>query len=181
MLLLIAAAAVLGAAARLPGVLAGFAAHLGLGLRPGQRGKALRNARGLDKVVGHVDEELEGQAEAVLDQPRGEKDRLGRAEDGVAMADGAVAQIDGVAGRDHDLAGVGDGQRNKVIGAVVERGRERGRHGAHQPLQVRIGDARLAPDGVVDSVGSLGHGHLRGHLLRVPKLDLCAARHETVF
>ena len=112
-------AAVLGAAAGLPGVLAGFAADLGLGLRPGERGKALRNAGGLDKVVGHVDEELEGQAEAVLDQARGEKDRLGGAEDGVAMADGAVAQIDGVAGSDHGVVGVGDGQRNKVIGAVL--------------------------------------------------------------
>jgi large subunit ribosomal protein L17 len=75
---LLAGEDVLGAAAGLPGVLAGFAAHLRLGLRPGQRGKALRNACGLDKVVGHVDEELKGQAEAVLDQPRGEKDRLGR-------------------------------------------------------------------------------------------------------
>jgi hypothetical protein len=33
----------------------------------------------------------------------------------------------------------------------------------------------------VNSVGGQGHSHLRGHLLRLPKLDLCAARHETVF
>ena len=172
---------VLGAAAGLPGVLAGFTADLGLGLLPGERGKALRDAGGIDKVVGHVDEELEGQAEAVLDQARGEKDGLGGAEDGVAMADGAVAQIDGVAGRDHGVVGVGDGQGDKVIGAVVERGRERGRHGADQPLEVGIRDARLAPHGVVNSVGSLGDGHLRGDLLRLPKIDLCAARHELVF
>ena len=172
---------VLGAAAGLPGVLTGFAAHLGLGLLPGQGGKALGDAGGLDKVVGHVDEELEGQAEAVLDQAGGEKDGLGGAEDGVAMADGAVAQIDGVAGRDHGVVGVGDGQRNKVIGAMLERGRERGRDGADQALQVGVGDARLAPHGVVNSVGSLGDGHLRGDLFRRPKLDLCAARHELVF
>ncbi len=139
------AAAVLRAAAGLPGVLAGFAAHLGLGLRPGQRGKALRHSRGLHKVVGHVDEELEGQAKAVLDQAGGKKNGLGRAEGRVAVADGAVAQIDRVGRGDHGFAGVGNGQRNKVIGAVGQRGGERGGHGAHQPLQIRLGDAGLAP------------------------------------
>ena len=78
---------VLRAAARLPGILAGFSADLGLGLRPGQRRKALRHARGLNKVVGHVDEELEGQAEAVFDEPRRKEHRLGRAERRVAVAD----------------------------------------------------------------------------------------------
>src|ERR1035437_4930641 len=62
---------VLSSAAGLPGVLTGFTADLGLGLLPGEGGKAFRNAGGLDKVVGHVDEELEGQAEAVLDQASG--------------------------------------------------------------------------------------------------------------
>ena len=131
--------------------------------------------------MGHVDEKLEGQAEAVLDQAGGEKDGLGGAEVGVAMADGAVAQIDGVAGSDHGVVGVGDGQGDEVVGAMLERGGERGGDGAHQALEVGVGYARLAPHGVVDSVGRLGHGHLRGHLHRWPKLDLCAARHELVF
>ena len=125
-MLLAPGAAVLGAAAGLPGVLAGFAAHLRLGLRPGQRGEALGNAGGFDKVVRHVDEELEGQAEAVFDQARGDEDGLGGAEGGVAMADGAVAELDGVDGGDHGFAGVGNGQRNKVVGAAGEA-RERAR------------------------------------------------------
>jgi hypothetical protein len=33
----------------------------------------------------------------------------------------------------------------------------------------------------MNSVGGLGHRHLRGHLLRLPKIELCAARHELVF
>jgi hypothetical protein len=33
----------------------------------------------------------------------------------------------------------------------------------------------------VNSVGGLGNSHLRGHFFRLPKLDLCAARHELVF
>ena len=131
--------------------------------------------------MGHVDEELEGQAEAVFDQARGEEDGLGGAEDGVAMADGAVAKIDAVAGSDHDFAGVGDGQRDKVVGAVVERGGERGGDGADQALEVGVGDAGFAPGGVVDAVGGLEHGGLRGDLLRRPKFDLCAAGHELVF
>jgi GAF domain-containing protein len=109
------------------------------------------------------------------------KNRLGGTEDGVAMADGAVAQIDGVAGSDHGVVGVGDGQGNEVVGAMLERGSEHGGNGADQALEIGVGDARLAPHGVVNSVWRLGHGHLRGHLLRRPKLDLCAARHELVF
>jgi hypothetical protein len=97
------------------------------------------------------------------------------------MADRAIAQIDGIAGRNHGLIGVGNGQRDKVISAVLKRGRERSRHGVHKALQVRVRDARFAPHRVVNSVGGLGHSHLRGHLFRLPKLDLCAARHETVF
>ena len=113
------AAAVLRAAARLPGVLAGFTADLGLGLRPGEGGKAFRHAGGLNKVVGHVDEELEGEAEAIFNETGGKKDGLSGTEAGVAMADGAVAQIDGVAGRDHGFAGVGDGEGNEVVGALL--------------------------------------------------------------
>jgi hypothetical protein len=58
------------AAAGFPGVLAGFAANAGLSLRPGEGGKAFRHACGVDEVVRDVDEELEGQAEAVFDETR---------------------------------------------------------------------------------------------------------------
>ena len=148
---------------------------------PGEGGKTFGDAGGINKVVSHVDEELEGQSEAILDQACGEKDGLGGAEDGVAMADGAVAEIDGVAGGDHGVVGVGDGQGDEVIGAMLESGRERGRNGADQALEIGVGDARFAPHGVVNPVGRLGDGHLRGDLFRWPKIDLCAARHELVF
>ena len=131
--------------------------------------------------MGYVDEELEGQAETVLDQAGGEEDGLSGAEDGVAMADGAVAEIDAVAGSDHDFAGVGDGQGDEVVGAVVEGGGERGRDGADEMLEIGVGDAGFAPGGVVDAVGGLGDGGLRGDLLRRPEFDLCAAGHELVF
>ncbi len=171
----------LGAAAGFPCVLAGFAAHLCLGLRPGERGEALRNAGGLDKIVRHVDEELEGQAEAVFNQARGEEDGLGGAENGVAMADGAVAELDRVGGRDKVLAGVGNGEGNKVVGALAQRGSQRGGHGADKALEVGVGDAGLAPGGVADAVGRILHRDLRGNFLGMPQLDLCAAGHEFVF
>ena len=64
---------------------------------------------------------------------------------------------------------------------MLERGREQGGHGADQALEVGVGDARLAPHGVVNAVGGFGHNHLRGHFFRRPKIDLCAACHELVF
>ena len=72
--------------------------------------------------MGHIDEELKGQAETVLDQPGGNKDGLGDAKSRVAVADGAIAQIDSIGRSNHGLAGVGNGQRDKVIGAAAERG-----------------------------------------------------------
>src|ERR1700733_977863 len=63
------AARILGPPARLPSILARFATHLSLRLRPHQRRKALRYARYAYTVMGHVNEALEGQAEAILQQP----------------------------------------------------------------------------------------------------------------
>ncbi len=144
-----------GAAAGLPGILAGFAAHLRLGLRPDRGGEAVGNAGGLDKIVRHVDEELEGEAEAVFNEARGDEDGLGRAEGGVAMADGAVAEFNGVGGRDEVFAGVGNGERNEVVGALAQRGSERGGHGADQTLEVGVGDAGFAQGGVANAVGRM--------------------------
>ena len=61
---------------------------------------------------------------------------------------------------------------------MFEGGRKRGGDGADQTLDVGVGDAGLAPGGVVDAVGGLGDGGVRGDLLRRPKLDLCAAGHR---
>ena len=177
----LAPAAVLRAAAGLPGVLAGFAAYLRLGLRPGEGGKALRHAGGFHKVVGDVDKELKSQAEAVFHQPRRKKHRFRGAERGIAMADGAIAEFDGVGGRNHGLAGIGDGQGNEVVGAMGECRRERGRHRAHQAFQVGLGDACLSPRGIMNAVGGGADLNLGGHLFGMPKFDLRAACHETVF
>ena len=72
--------------------------------------------------MGDVDEEFEGEAEAVFDEASGEKNGLSVAEGGVAMAYGAVAQLDGKGGGDQVLAGVRDGKGNEVVGALTERG-----------------------------------------------------------
>jgi hypothetical protein len=68
--------------------------------------------------VRHIDEELEGEAEAVFNEARGDEDGLRGAEGGVAMADGAVAEFNRVGGRDEVLAGIGDGERNEVVGSA---------------------------------------------------------------
>jgi hypothetical protein len=161
-----------GAAARFPGVLAGFTANAGLRLRPGEGGKAFRHAGGVDEVVRHVDEELEGQAEAVFDESRREKHSLNCAERHVAMADGAVAQIYGVAGRDDSgrFAGAfGNDQRYEKVGAFGDGRSQRARNGADQALQIGVTDAGFAPGGVVDPVGRFGDGGGCGDLVRGPR------------
>ena len=176
----------MSAAARLPCVLAGFAADLGLGLRPCERGEALGDTGGLNEVVGHVDEELEGQAEAVFDEARGEEDGLSGAEGGVAMADGAVAEFDGVGGRDEVFAGVGNGEGNEVVGALAERGRERGGDGADEALDVGFGDAGFAPGGVMDAVGGVStvtcvatFSACHSSICAVPAMDLYSRRERS--
>ena len=131
--------------------------------------------------MGDIDEEFKRQAEAIFHQPRRKEDGFRGAERGIAMADGAIAEFDAVGRGNESLAGVGDGQGNKVVGAMGERRRERGGHGAHQPLQVALGDACLAPGGVVNAVGGGTDLDLGGHLFGVPQLDLRAACHGTVF
>ncbi len=172
---------VLRAATRFPCILARLPAHLRLGLRPDQLRKALRNAGHIAKVMRHVDKELKRQSEAILDQPRRQKHRLGRAEARIAMAHRAVAEINRVRRRDQHFAGVCNRQRNKIIRAALERRRQQRRNRAHQPFQIGLAHARLAPSGKVDAVRGTRDLHLRRHLLRWPKLDLRAARHKTVF
>ena len=171
----------LGAAARFPCILAGFAAHLCLSLRPGESREAIGNARGLDKIMRHIDEELEGEAEAVFNETRGDEDGLRIAEGSVAMADGAVAQFNRVGGRDEIFAGVGNGEWNKVVSSLAQRGSQPGRYGTYQALKVRVGDASFAEGCVADAVRRILHRRLRGNFLGMPQLDLCAASHKFVF
>lgn len=90
------------------------------------------------------------------------------------MADSAVAEIDGVRGCDHDFASIGNGQRDKVICAMAERGRERSGHSPNQPLQVGVRDAGFTPCGVMNSVRRLTYVDLSGDLFRGDEFDLCA-------
>jgi len=75
--------------------------------------------------------------------------------------------------RDHRLAGVGDGQRHKVIGAVAERRRKRGRHRPHR-CSTSGSETGFRPRLRSEFVGAAARSPAR-RLLRVPKFDLCAA------
>ena len=52
--------------------------------------------------------------------------------------------------------------------------------GADQVFEIGLGDAGLAPGSVVDSVGGLEDGDVRGHLLGGPEVDLCGRGHQVV-
>ena len=73
------------------------------------------------------------------------------------MADGAIAEIDGVGGRDQGFAGVGNGERNEVVGAAAQSRREGAGHGANEAFEVGVGDACFAPCGEADAVGQHGY------------------------
>ena len=97
------------------------------------------------------------------------------------MADGAVAQLDGIGWRDQVLAGIGNGERNKVVGAMASAAESAAGTAPDEALQIGVGDPRFAPRRIADPIRSLAHGDLRGHLLRMPQLDLRTAGHEIVF
>jgi len=99
----------------------------------------------------------------------------------VSAMDGFINGSADYSGRDEVLAGIGDGERNEVVGSLAQRGSQPGRYGAHKTLKVRVGDAGFAEGGVTDAVRSILHRDLRGDFLGVPQLDLCAAGHEFVF
>ena len=71
-----AGSAVLCTAAGFPCILAGFAADLGFGLGPNERGETFGHTCRFDKVVGHIDKKLKGETKAIFHQSRGEKNRL---------------------------------------------------------------------------------------------------------
>ena len=105
-------------------------------LFPRQVGEVLRNPHALHEVVSHIDEELEGDGEAVFHQAGGDEDALRIAQRLVAMADGAVGQLHVVAVGDHGLVAHVQGERHKVVGLAIQSRRNRPRHGSHHALQI---------------------------------------------
>ena len=97
------------------------------------------------------------------------------------MANGAIAEFDIVGGRNEVFAGIGNGERYKVVRPLPESTGEGRRHCAHQPLKIGFGDAGFTPGRVMDPVWRFEHCNLRGHLLGMPKLDLRTAGHDFVF
>ena len=68
----------------------------------------------LGEGVRDIDVELEGDGEAVVHEPGGDKDTLRIAERKIAMADSAVAEQHIVAIGNQCLVAVGNGERNEV-------------------------------------------------------------------
>ena len=96
-----------GEVAGLPCVLAGFAAGVGEGLGPDELVEGLGDAGDIDEGVAYVDEELEGEGEAVAEEAGGDEDAVGGGVEGdVAVADGLVAELGGVGRGDEGGASV---------------------------------------------------------------------------
>lgn len=154
--------AVESAAAVFPGVLTGFSACVGFGLRPHEIGKAGGDADGFDKVVADVDEKFKGQRKAVLHDAGGDEDAVRAAELCVAMADGVFGEIDGVSGGDGGLVSVAESERHEVVGAAGEGvGNGRG-HGLHDALEILRSDLGVSKVREAKAVGGLADGGLLG-------------------
>ena len=111
-----------------------------------------------------IDEEFEGEGEAVLHEAGGDEDAFRGAEADVAVADGAVAEVDVVGGGDGGLIVFADGQRHEVPGAAGEGVGYGGGHGLHDALEVP-GPIRVSPKpGIEDAVGGLLDVRLLRHL-----------------
>jgi hypothetical protein len=151
-------------AARLPCVAAGFSADVGLSLGPDKLAKGSWNADGIDEVVGDVDAELEGESEAVFGESSGEKNSLDGAKRKIAMTACTLGGVVGVSGCDEDILALGENQRDEVIAAIDEGGREDARDDADEMLHLGVGDARLSPTGEAQAIGSCGDGGEGGYL-----------------
>ena len=170
-----------GAAAGFPCVLAGFSLDAGLGLGPDHVGEGGGDADGIDEVVGDVDEELKGEAEAVFDEAGGEEDAFDGAHGDVAMADGAVAELDGEGLGDFSGFAFGHDEGDEVVAALLERGSEAGRDGGDEALHFGVAEAGFAPGGVVESVGGGGHGYGGGNLFGGAERVLYRDRHDSLY
>jgi hypothetical protein len=123
----------------------------------------LRHSSRFDKVVPHIDKELEGQRKPVLHQPGGDEDAIGAVKLHIAVAHGAIAQVDGVAGRHHRLLRLTNGERHKVVRMPGKRCGDGIRHCLHDRLELLFGDVRIGKDRVAQAIFRLPHGRLLRH------------------
>src|SRR6185437_15864426 len=122
-----------------PGILAGFAAHIGQRLRPDELIELFGNPGGVDEGVAYVDEELECQGEAVAEQAGGDEDAVGAVERDVAMADGLVAEFGSIGGGDQRgfaAAALAKRERDEVVGLSAQRVGNGYRNRLHHAFEV---------------------------------------------
>ena len=93
------------------------------------------------------------------------------------MADGVIAESHVVAVCDDGVVPLADGQRDKVIGFALERGRDRHGNGGNHPLKIEGVDRDFAGAGVADAIGSLRHGSKPNNLCRAAGYRLRCLRH----
>ena len=102
-----------------------------------------------------VDEELEGDGEAVFHQPGGDEHALRIAQRLVAMADGAVGELHVVAVGDHGVVAHVQRERDEVVGLAIKRRGNGPGHGVHHALQIGDAGGDLSHHRVADAVGGL--------------------------
>ncbi len=144
----------------------GFAADPAFHLLPRQIGELLRDADTVNEVVAHIDEELEGDGEAVFHQPGGDEDALRIAQRLVAMADGAIGELHVIAVGDHRLVAQIQRERDEVVRFAIERGSDGTRHSVHHALQIGNASRHLAHNRVADAVAGLGNRRHPHHFRR---------------
>lgn len=155
-----------------PGVDRGFAAHTVRRLFPHHFAELRRWRVAIDKIVRHINAELEGQREAVVVQTAAQKDAFRIAHLRVAMADGLFRQRRGVDRRNQRVVSCRKGVRihalqararqcqwHKQVAVTLQPLHHCRWHHAHQPLQVCLGVKRTvqaAQRGKAQTIGRHG-------------------------
>src|SRR5215472_17098408 len=169
-----------GLLAELKSIQAGFAAHPAGRLFPHQIGEFGRGAGFLDKSVSHVDVELKGDGELVIQQASGDEYALRVPGINVAMTDGLVFQGVIEAFGNQSLVTLAHGQGNKIESLAIQRGSDAVRHRRDHGLQVRKGKVDLTGSGIEDPVGRLADTRIANHLRRRAQLCMGGPSHGSI-
>ena len=144
-----------------------------------------------------VDEELEGEGEAVAEESGGDEDGVDGSveaiEGDVAVADGLVGELGGVGGGDHGGfvggsvrqggfgAACGHGERDEVVGFAAEGGGDGDGDGLDHAVEVGGGKGGFAKGGEADAVGCFAHDDFAGDLGSLNEPALNTFSHKAVF
>src|SRR5579871_1258254 len=128
----------------------------------------------------YIDIKLKRNGEPFIEQPGGDKDALRVAGIDIAMADRSLWRRTVKAFCDQRFVPIANGERHKVEGLTLQRGGNRARHSADDPLQIVGRKHDFARRGIADTVGCLVDSRIANNLLRGAELRIDCLTHVII-